>query len=161
MAEPPRPKDAVILPRPLMLWLVFIGLVFAVITLPMLVWAGDRYGAVVAHTMGLVTFSLLHLFFSLETADEERTIFSSQLIENPTLLKASALSALTVFLATTFGPLQRILDTTELSPEQWAICLVASSLIIVVAEVRKIFRRRRPSVPQAAVPQVALEGQPS
>ena len=64
--------------------------------------------------MGLVTFSLLHVFFSLETADEERTIFSSQLLENPTLLKASALSLLTVFLATTFGPLERILDTTEL-----------------------------------------------
>ena len=38
--------------------------------------------------MGLVTFSLFHLFFSLETANEERTIFSSELLENPTLLKA-------------------------------------------------------------------------
>jgi Ca2+-transporting ATPase len=159
MAEPPRPRDAVLLPRQLMIWLVFVGLVFAVVTLPMLVLAGDRYGEVVAHTMGLVTFSLLHLFFSLETADEERTIFSSQLIENPTLLKASGLSVLTVFLATTFGPLQRILDTTELSPEQWAICVVAAASIIVVAEVRKVFRRRR--LPQAAVPQIALEGQPS
>jgi magnesium-transporting ATPase (P-type) len=111
--------------------------------------------------MGLVTFSLLHLFFSLETADEERTIFSSQLIENPTLLKASALSALTILLATTFGPLQRILETTELNTEQWAICIVAASLIIVVAEVRKIFRRRGREIPQAAVPNVALEGQPS
>jgi Ca2+-transporting ATPase len=127
----------------------------------MLVWASDVYDVVVAHTMGLVTFSLLHLFFSLETADEDRTIFSSQLIENPTLLKASALSAITVFLATTFGPLQRILDTTELTAEQWAICLLASSLIIVVAEVRKLFRRRGRPVPQPAAPQAALGGQPS
>ncbi|HET9345614.1 MAG TPA: cation-transporting P-type ATPase [Candidatus Limnocylindrales bacterium] len=160
MAEPPRPKDAVILPRPLMIWLIFVGLVFAAVTLPLLVWASDTYDTVVAHTMGLVTFSFLHLFFSLETADEERTIFSSQLAENPTLLKASALSALTIFLATTFGPLQRILDTTELTIEQWAICLVAASSIIVVAEVRRIIRRRRP-VPQPPAPQVALGGQPS
>jgi Ca2+-transporting ATPase len=145
---------------PLLIWLVFVGLVFAAITLPMLVWAGNTYDEVVAHTMGLVTFSLLHLWFSLETSDEDRTIFSSQLVENPTLLKASALSALTVFLATTFGPLQRILDTTELTIEQWAICLVASSVIIVIAEVRKIFRRRRP-VSEPAAPKVALEGQPS
>ena len=160
MADPPRSKDAVILPRPLLIWLVFVGLVFAAITLPMLVWASNTYDDVVAHTMGLVTFSLLHLWFSLETSDEDRTIFSSQLIENPTLLKASALSALTVFLATTFGPLQRILDTTELSIEQWAICILASLVIVVVAEVRKIFRRRRP-VAQPAAPKVALEGQPS
>ncbi len=43
--------------------------------------------------MGLVTFSLFHVFFSLETADEERTIFSSQLLENPTLLKATGFVA--------------------------------------------------------------------
>ena len=65
-----------------------------------------------------------------------------------------------MFLATTFGPLQRVLDTTELTIEQWAICIVASRSIIVVAEVRKIFRRRRP-VAQPAAPKVALEGQPS
>ena len=64
--------------------------------------------------MGLVTFSLFHLFFSIETSDEERTIFSSELLENPMLLKTSALSLLTIFLATTFGPLQRVLDTVEL-----------------------------------------------
>ena len=78
----------------------------------------------------------------VETADEERTIFSSQLLENPTLLKASAVSLLSVFLATTFGPLQRILDTTELNIQQWAISIVLSSLIIVVAEARKLMRRR-------------------
>jgi Ca2+-transporting ATPase len=161
MAESPRPKDAQILPRPLFLWLAFIGLVFAAITLPLIVWAESAFDVVIAHTMGLVTFSLLHVFFSLETADEERTIFSSQLLENPTLLKASALSLLTVFLATTFGPLERILDTTELDPGKWAICIVAASLIIVVAEVRKFFRRRSASAAPATVARPALGAQPS
>ena len=90
MDEQPRPKDQPILPRPLALWLVFVGLVFAAVTLALIVWATDAYDEAVAHTMGLVTFSLFHLFFSLETADEERTIFSSELLENPALLKASA-----------------------------------------------------------------------
>ena len=114
------------------------------------------YDEIVAHTMGLVTFSLLHVFFSLETADEERSIFSSQLIENPTLLKASAVSLLSIFLATTFGPLERILDTTELNVQQWAISIVLASLIIVVAEARKLLRRRAsasaPAAPAAPAP---------
>ena len=114
------------------------------------------YDEIVAHTMGLVTFSLFHLFFSLETADEERSIFSSQLIENPTLLKASAVSLLSIFLATTFGPLERILDTTELNIQQWAISIVLASLIIVVAEARKLMRRRSsagaPAAPAAPAP---------
>ena len=108
--------------------------------------------------MGLVTFSLFHLFYSLETSNEERTLFSSELLENPMLVKTSLVSALTIFLATTFGPLQRILDTAELSIDQWAICLVVGASIIVVAEVRKLFRRRAaasPTAPTVASPAAA------
>jgi Ca2+-transporting ATPase len=162
MEDAPRSKDAQILPRPLFIWLAFVGLIFAVVTLPLIVWAEGAYDATVAHTMGLVTFSLFHVFFSLETADEDRTLFSSQLLENPTLIKASAASLLTVFLATTFGPLERLLDTSELSPNQWAICIVLAASIIVVTEVRKILRRR--SGPQTTVAPVgpgALDAQPS
>ena len=162
MEDAPRPKDAQILPRPLFLWLAFVGLVFAAVTLPLIVWAVATYNETIAHTMGLVTFSLLHVWFSLETADEERTIFSSQLAENPTLLKASGLSLLTVFLATTFGPLQRMLDTTELAVDQWAICIAVSMSIIVIAELRKVVRRsRRGHAAQAPTTSPALGGQPS
>jgi Ca2+-transporting ATPase len=142
MEEPPRPKDQPILPRPLAIWLLAVGLVFAAATLGVIVWASDEYDVTVGHTMGLVTFSLFHVFFSLETANEERTVFSSELLENPTLLKASGLSLLTIFLATTFGPLQRLLDTTELTFGQWALCIVIAASIIVVAEVRKLIRGR-------------------
>jgi P-type Ca2+ transporter type 2C len=142
MAEAPRPKDQRILPRPLFVWLAFIGLVMAAITLGVIVWAENAFDERVAHTMGLVTFSLLHLFFSLETSDEERTLFSSELLENRVLLKTSGLSLLSIFLATTFGPLQRVLDTVELGADNWAICIVAAASIIVVAEIRKLVRRR-------------------
>jgi Ca2+-transporting ATPase len=157
MAEPPRPKDERILPRPLALWLLAVGLLMAAVTLAIIVWASGAFDESIGRTMGLVTFSLLHLFFSLETSDERRTIFSSQLLENPTLIKASAASLLSIFLATTFGPLQRMLDTTELTVEQWAICAVAATTVIILAEVRKLLSRR--SAPAAASP-VLIE-QPS
>jgi Ca2+-transporting ATPase len=162
MEDAPRPKDAEILPRSLFIWLAVVGLIFAGVTLPLIVWAQDAFDERVAHTMGLVAFSFFHVFFSLETADEDRTIFSSQLLDNPTLLKASAASVLSIFLATTFGPLERLLDTTELSVNQWAICIIAASTIIVVAEVRRVFRRRRSAqAAGASVGPPALAGQPS
>ena len=121
--------------------------------------------------MGLVTFSLFHLFFSLETANEERTLFSSELLENPILLKTAGLSLLTIFLATTFGPLQRLLDTTDLTVEQWAICIAGAASIIVIEEVRKFIspaavrrpprrpsRRRRRSRPDRARTEPAWRG---
>jgi Ca2+-transporting ATPase len=156
MEEKPRPKEQLILPRPLFMWLVGIGLWMAVGTLGVIVWAGGVHGDTVAHTMGLVTFSLFHLFYSLETANAERTLFSSELLENPTLLKSSALSLLTIFLATAFGPLQRLLDTIELSPEQWLVCAVVAASIIVVEEVRKFFRRRSSAADAAALQPVAV-----
>jgi Ca2+-transporting ATPase len=155
MEEKPRPKDQVILPRPLFLWLVGIGLWMAAGTLGVIVWANDVHGDAVAHTMGLVTFSTFHLFYSLETANAERTLFSSELIENPILLRTSAVSVVTVFLATAFGPLQRLLDTVELSPEQWLVCIVVAASIIVVEEARKLFRRRATSAAATVQPAAA------
>ncbi len=151
MDEAPRPKDQEILPRPLFLWLAGLGIYMGAGTLGVIVWAGNVHGDTVAHTMGLVTFSLFHLFYSLETANAERTLFSSELLENPTLVKTSALSLLTIFLATAFGPLQRILDTVELTVDQWAICGIVAASIIVVEEVRKVLRRRRGSSVDAAL----------
>jgi Ca2+-transporting ATPase len=152
MEEKPRPKDQVILPRPLFMWLVGVGLWMAVGTLGVIVWAGNTHGDAVAHTMGLVTFSLFHLFYSLETANAERTLFSSELVENPILLRTSALSVVTIFLATAFGPLQRLLDTVELSPEQWLVCIVVAATVIVIEEGRKFFARRSAAAEPASAP---------
>ena len=119
MDLPPRPKEQPILVQRLTLWLGFNGLVMAAVTLGVIAWADGAFGTPVAHTMGLATFSIFHLFFSLEMADPRRTILSSELIDNPVLFKATGFSILAIFLATTFGPLQQVLDTVDL--DRWAM----------------------------------------
>ena len=64
------------LSRRLNVWLIFCGVVMAIGTLAVIAWADATFDTETGHTMGLVTFSIFHLFFSLETADPERTIFS-------------------------------------------------------------------------------------
>jgi Ca2+-transporting ATPase len=140
MAQPPRPKDQPILPRRLLAWLVLAGFVMAVGTLGVIVYASNNYGDAVAHTMGLATFSVFNLLFSLETADENRTLFSSELLENPMLLKTTALSIVTIVFATELGILQRILGTVGLTIEQWGICVLVGASIVVVAEIKKLLR---------------------
>jgi len=158
MEEAPRPKDQVILPRPLFMWLVGIGLWMAAGTLGTIVWSNGAHGEASAHTMGLVAFSLFHVFFSLETANAERTLFSSELLENPILLRAALLSLLTIFLATTFGPLQRLLDTVELSAQQWVVCILVAASVIVIEEVRKLMRRRSTAAGEPAAPAPVVAG---
>ena len=150
MERPPRPKDQPFLSRRLTVWLVFCGLVMAAGTLGLIAWANSTYDTAIAHTMGLATFSIFHLFFSLETADPERTIFSSELLDNPTLLKATGFSILTIILATTFGPLQRVLDTVDLTVDQWVPCIAVAASIVAICEVKKVLQIRTGEESEAA-----------
>jgi Ca2+-transporting ATPase len=151
MERPPRAQDEPILPRGRMVQLAIMGLLMAVGTLAVIHWAPSSEGNVVAHTMGVTTFALFNLFFSLETADERRSIFSSLILENTTLLKTTGLTVLAIVLATQLRFLQRLLTMTDLDLGQWGVCLAVAFSIVVVAEAWKFVLRRRPEkTPEAA-----------
>jgi P-type Ca2+ transporter type 2C len=162
MERPPRSQDEPILPRRRLVQLALMGLVMAIGTLGVIVLAPQSENSVVAHTMGLTTFSLFNVLFALETADERRSIFGSLILENPTLLKTTALSLLAIIVATELRLFQAILKTTGLSLSQWGICLGVALSIVVVAEAWKLvlrFRRQRePQAVPAAEPQPAPQG---
>ena len=148
--DAPRPPDVPILPRRLLVWVVLIGLVMAVATLGVIAWATPVYGEQAARTMGLITFSLCNIWFALETSNEERSAFSWETLENPTLLKAAGIALLFTVLATEIRLLNQILDTVNLAANQWAICLVLSLAVVVVAEVKKLLKIRTTTMPRLA-----------
>jgi hypothetical protein len=114
----------------------------------------------VAHTMGVVTFSLYTLFFSIATKDERRTAFSLDTFSDKTFNIATGVSILTLLLATVFGPLEAFLQATSLDVRQWLICIGVALSIIVVSEIRKAVRRptAAKAIPAGAVPPVAAGG---
>ena len=140
MEDPPRPKSQLIMPPRLTRWLVLVGLVMAVGTLGVLAWGGNSFGDAVARTMGMTTFALFRLFHSLETADQEESLFSGSILANTPLLIASGVSALSILLATEVGFLQKLLGTVSLSGDQWLVCLVVPLSLIVIEEVRKYLK---------------------
>jgi P-type Ca2+ transporter type 2C len=141
MERRPRPPDQPILTRGVMIWLVSAGLVMGAGTLGVVSWADQERTALVGHAMGLVTFSLATLFFSMTTRDERRTVFSLDTFSDRTFNIATIASVLTLILATVLGPLQRLLETTSLDVQQWLICICAGLGIVVVSEIRKAIRR--------------------
>ena len=54
--------------------------------------------------MGVVTFSLFALFFSIDTRDERQTAFSLDTLSDRTFNIATGVSLLTLILATVLGP---------------------------------------------------------
>jgi len=143
MDRKPRQPDEPILPRGLFVWLVTAGLIVGAGTLGVLSWAEQVRTEAVAHTMGVVTFSLFALFFSIATKDERRTVFSLDTFADKTFNVATGVSVLTLILSTVFGPFQKFLDTTSLDIQQWLICTGVALSIIIVSEIRKLIRRRK------------------
>jgi P-type Ca2+ transporter type 2C len=141
MEREPRQPEQPILTRARFAWLASVGLVMGVGTLGVISWAEQVRTQEIAHTMGVVTFSLYALFFSIATRDERRTMFSLDTFSDSKFVIATGASVLTLLLTTVFGPLQTFLKTTSLDVRQWAICLAVALSIVVVTEIRKAVRR--------------------
>jgi len=151
MQRRPRDPDRPILPRDLLLWLITVGLIMGVGTLGVISWAEQAHTAVIAHTMGLTTFSLYNLFFSIATKDERRTVFSLDTFADKTFVLCTGISALAILVATVFGPLQNLLKTTSLDVPQWIICICVALSIVVATEIRKAIKRRETAPTSAEV----------
>ena len=141
MEREPRQPDQPILTRPLFVWLISVGLVTGAGTLGVISWAEQAHTQAIAHTMGVVTFSLYALLFSIETRDERRTAFSLDTFSDSKFVIATGVSILTLLLTTVFGPLQALLKTTSLDVRQWLICLAVALSIVVLSEIQKAVRR--------------------
>jgi Ca2+-transporting ATPase len=112
------------------------------VTLGVISWAEQVHTQAIAHTMGVVTFSLYALFFSIATKDEWRTVFTLGTFSDKRFVMATGVSVLTLILATVLGPFQAFLKTTSLDVRQWLICIGTALSVIVASEIRKAARRR-------------------
>src|SRR4029079_13885142 len=88
-----------------------------------------------------------NIWFALETSNEDTSLFSSEALENPTLLKAAGVAAIFAVIATELGILNRVLETVNLSAEQWEICIAISLVMIVIPEIKKFFKSRTTEIP--------------
>ena len=147
MDRPPRPPSQPILSRGILGWLVVVGLVMAVGSLGLVSWAQQAHTLTTARTMGLVVFSLLNLFFSIETKDERESAFSLSTFSDRTFILTTGGSLFLIVMATIFGPCQAILKTTALDEDQWLLCAAVALSIIVVSEIRKVVQRTSPGRP--------------
>jgi Ca2+-transporting ATPase len=143
MRRKPRPSGEPILPRPILIWVGIAGLVLGGATLGLIAWADDAYGSGVARTMGLTTFAISNVLFSLTTRDERRSVFSLEVLEDRMFMLCSAGSAAAIVLGTELGLFQRILNTVHLDLHQWLTCVVVGLAILPVSEGRRLWLQRQ------------------
>ena len=124
-------------------WFVIAGLVMAATTLAVIAGAEHDKGVELARTMGMTTFAIANLFFSFTARDALRSVFSLDTFNDRTFLLTSLLSAAAIIFGTELQFFQRILDTVEMTGNQWLICIGGGAVIILVSEIYKFIRRRQ------------------
>jgi Ca2+-transporting ATPase len=143
MKRRPRKPDQSILTRRDTRWFVIAGFVMAASTLAVAAGAEHDKGEVLARTMALTTFAIANLVFSFTARDERQSVFSLDTFNDRTFILCSLLSAGSIIFATELGFFQRIVDTTELTGNQWLVCIGVGLTVLVASEIRKFFLRRR------------------
>lgn len=142
MDRPPVPPGRPVLTRGLIAWLAFTGLLTAAGTLGVLSWGAHAHGIATGRTMGMVTFALFSLFFSIECKDERDSAFSLDTFSGRTFLITTGVSFILLVLSTVLGIFQDVMDTTRLDVSQWLTCTAVALSIVAAAEARKAARRR-------------------
>ena len=142
MERPPLPPGRPILTRGLIAWLAFAGLLMAIGTLSVISWADQAHGLAIARTMGMVTFALFLLFFSIESEDERDSAFSLDTFSDKTFVITTSVSFILLILSTVLSIFQTVMKTTRLDVRQWLICTAVALSIVAAAEIRKATRRR-------------------
>jgi Ca2+-transporting ATPase len=141
MDRKPRPLSQPVLSRPQWLRLVFTGLLIAFGTLIL----ETRYEAVdpaSAATMGFVVFSLFNIALGLSARSETGTVFNRYNLADRRQLGLYGLALLLLLLPVEFGIGSKILLTTEISGDQWLICIAFALGMLLIDEVIKFFMRR-------------------
>jgi P-type Ca2+ transporter type 2C len=150
MRRRPRKPERPILNTADTKWFVVAGVVMAAATLGVIAGAEHTESDALARTMGLTTFSLANLFFSFTARDALRSVFSLDTFNDRTFLITSLMSGAAIIFATELQFFQRVLDTLELTGNQWLICIGAALTVVVASEVWKFVLRRREATAEPA-----------
>ncbi|MGH3418862.1 MAG: HAD-IC family P-type ATPase, partial [Streptosporangiaceae bacterium] len=142
MDRPPLPPTKPILTRGLIVWLALVGLVMTVGTLSVISWAENVHGLAIARTMGMVTFALFLLFFSIESKDQRDSAFSLDTFSDKTFIITSSGSFVLLILSTVLDIFHTVMKTVTLDVRQWLICAVVALSIVAAAEIRKAVLRQ-------------------
>jgi P-type Ca2+ transporter type 2C len=142
MDRPPLPPSKPILTRALLVWLALAGLLMAIGTLSVIDWGDHAHGLAVARTMGMVTFALFLLLFSIESKDERDSAFSLDTFSDKTFVLTSSGSFVLLVLSTVLSIFHVVLKTVTLDVRQWLICTAVALSIVVAAEIRKAVLRQ-------------------
>ena len=145
MSRPPYDPKESIFARGLGLYMVRIGIIFALLTICLMVWSYNHYAdsSNPNHwkTMVFTTLCLAQMGHALAVRSNTRLTIEMNFFSNPYLLGAIALTTVPQILLIYVAPLRNFFETSLLSFTDLSICLGFSLLVFVWVEIEKLCQR--------------------
>jgi P-type Ca2+ transporter type 2C len=152
MQQSPKDPNENIFARGLGLYMIRIGLVLAIVTIGLMVWAydytpkhtfGDTLDPDRWKTMVFTTLCLAQMGHALAIRSNSKLFIQLNPLSNPYLLGSVVVTSLLQLLLIYLEPLQNFFGTHALSLPELGVCVGASALIFVWIEAEKLFIRWR------------------
>jgi P-type Ca2+ transporter type 2C len=148
MSARPRPRSEPVITRRMWRGILFVGVVFAIVTL--LVLDASLPGGFIegsgtmryAQTMAFTTMVFLSMFSVFNSRSDVQSAFTD-LFKNRWLWAAVGLSVVLQAAVIYLPVLQQAFSTTRLSLEDWIFCVAAASSVLWVREITKAITRAR------------------
>ena len=145
MSRPPyNPKES-IFARGLGLYMIRIGIIFALLTICLMMWSYNRdLNSVNPNhwkTMVFTTLCLAQMGHALAVRSNTRLTMEMNFFSNPYLLAAIALTTVLQILLIYVAPLRNFFEISSLSFTDLSICLGFSLLVFVWVELEKLCQR--------------------
>lgn len=142
--SPYNPQES-IFARGLGLYMIRIGIVFALLTIFLMVWSYNYHlegtNPDCWKTMVFTTLCLAQMGHALAVRSNTRLTIEMNFFSNPYLLAAIALTTMLQILLIYVAPLRNFFDTNVLSATDLLICLGFSLLVFVWVELEKLLHR--------------------
>ena len=155
MGRQPRPRGESILTTPVKITSGLVGLYVAIANLGMIAFGTNHYNSLATgRSIGLVAFSLMLVVAAFEARSETQSVFAADTFNSSRMNRIALLEVAAAFLITQADFMQRLLGTTQLSPRQWGMALLAAVALLLLWEGGKWIARRRTETTPSSVPVV-------
>lgn len=98
-------------------------------------------GSVYASTMTLTVLAVIQWFNAWSCRSEHVSIFKTSLFTNMYMWYATLSVVLLQYAALYYAPFQKLLGTTSITKEDWALVLILSCTVVIADEIRKVYMR--------------------
>ncbi|MGD1936458.1 MAG: cation-translocating P-type ATPase [Cyanophyceae cyanobacterium] len=147
MERPPHPPEESIFARGLGFYMVRIGIVFAITTVLLMLWAYDHANAA-EHlqkdswkTMVFTTLCVSQMGHAIAVRSDRKLIIEMDLFSNPYILWSVLVTIVLQFILVYVPPISAFFGTVPLDGLELLVCLGVSALVLLWIEGEKLFFR--------------------